>query len=144
MYEDDLIPLLEECGQLYDLRIMMDSIAGGNRGYGFAMFVDKDAAKHAVEKVIVARLLVYAVDSLYSRTTTTVTFDHCYSGLPSVKINLLTAMVCSRSVDCDCVLRNVNKHDNQIIRCLQTPVTRSFYIVVSCSWMALKFGLGRN
>ena len=52
MYEDDLIPLLESSGQLYDMRIMMDSTTGFNRGYAFAMFVDKEAAKQAVQKVI--------------------------------------------------------------------------------------------
>ncbi len=76
MFEDDLIPVLESCGQLYDMRIMMDSTTGGggNRGYGFAMFVNKDAAKQAVEKVCLGFKLRYSIclfayDVYYSSKT---------------------------------------------------------------------------
>jgi RNA recognition motif-containing protein len=31
MYEDELIPLFEKCGKIWDLRLMMDPMSGLNR-----------------------------------------------------------------------------------------------------------------
>ena len=47
-FEDELIPLLEEAGQIYDFRLMMDSLTGRNRGYGFCTYTTKEAAREAV------------------------------------------------------------------------------------------------
>lgn len=51
MYEDELIPLFEECGTIWDLRLMMDPMTGTNRGYAFVTFTTRDAAQQAVQKV---------------------------------------------------------------------------------------------
>lgn len=51
MYEDELIPLFEECGTIWDLRLMMDPMTGTNRGYAFVTFTSRDAAQLAVQKV---------------------------------------------------------------------------------------------
>lgn len=51
VFEDELIPLVEECGRVWDLRLMMDPMTGFNRGYAFCTFVDKDGAKACVEKL---------------------------------------------------------------------------------------------
>lgn len=51
MFEDELIPLFEECGTIWDLRLMMDPVHGYNRGYCFVTFVEKEGATAAVQKV---------------------------------------------------------------------------------------------
>ncbi|XP_071055672.1 heterogeneous nuclear ribonucleoprotein Q isoform X3 [Onthophagus taurus] len=51
MYEDELIPLFEECGTIWDLRLMMDPMTGTNRGYAFVTFTTRDAAQLAVQKL---------------------------------------------------------------------------------------------
>lgn len=51
MYEDELIPLFEQCGTIWDLRLMMDPMTGTNRGYAFVTFTTRDAAYNAVQKV---------------------------------------------------------------------------------------------
>ena len=48
VYEDDLIPLFEKCGTIWDLRLMMDPLTGMNRGYAFITFTSRDAACNAV------------------------------------------------------------------------------------------------
>lgn len=51
MYEDELIPLFEDCGTIWDLRLMMDPMTGTNRGYAFVTFTSRDAAQAAVQKL---------------------------------------------------------------------------------------------
>ncbi|XP_049821165.1 heterogeneous nuclear ribonucleoprotein Q isoform X1 [Aethina tumida] len=51
MYEDELIPLFEDCGVIWDLRLMMDPMTGTNRGYAFVTFTTRDAAQLAVQKL---------------------------------------------------------------------------------------------
>lgn len=51
VYEDDLIPLFEKCGTIWDLRLMMDPMTGTNRGYAFITFTNRDAANRAVQKL---------------------------------------------------------------------------------------------
>ena len=53
MFEDELIPLLEKCGEVNDLRLMMDPVTGLNRGYAFATYTTVDGAKEAVKQVCV-------------------------------------------------------------------------------------------
>lgn len=47
-YEDELIPVLEKAGQLYECRIMVD-FEKGNRGFCFATYSNKEEAKKAVK-----------------------------------------------------------------------------------------------
>jgi RNA recognition motif-containing protein len=51
MYEDELIPLFEKCGMIWDLRLMMDPMTGTNRGYAFITFTSRDSAYNAVREV---------------------------------------------------------------------------------------------
>jgi RNA recognition motif-containing protein len=49
-FEDELVPLMERVGFLYEFRLMME-YSGYNRGYGFAMFTSRDDAKKAVNEL---------------------------------------------------------------------------------------------
>ncbi|XP_063078840.1 heterogeneous nuclear ribonucleoprotein Q-like isoform X1 [Engraulis encrasicolus] len=49
MFEDELVPLFEKAGPIWDLRLMMDPLTGLNRGYAFLTFCNKDAAQEAVK-----------------------------------------------------------------------------------------------
>ncbi|XP_016113077.1 heterogeneous nuclear ribonucleoprotein R-like [Sinocyclocheilus grahami] len=49
LYEDELVPLFEKAGSIWDLRLMMDPLTGQNRGYAFITFCSKEAAQEAVK-----------------------------------------------------------------------------------------------
>lgn len=51
IFEDELIPLFENCGKIWDLRLMMDPGTGQNRGYCFVTFCDRSAASKAVKEL---------------------------------------------------------------------------------------------
>jgi len=51
LFEDELIPLVEECGKVWDLRLMMDPITGYNRGYAFCTYCDREGAQACVKKL---------------------------------------------------------------------------------------------
>ncbi|UYV62547.1 HNRNPR, partial [Cordylochernes scorpioides] len=51
IYEDKLIPLFEKCGQIWDLRLIMDPLTGHNRGFAFITFTTREAAQKAVKQV---------------------------------------------------------------------------------------------
>ncbi|XP_039461228.1 probable RNA-binding protein 46 isoform X1 [Oreochromis aureus] len=48
MYEDDLVPLFEKAGRIYEFRLMME-FSGENRGYAFVMYTDREAAQRAIQ-----------------------------------------------------------------------------------------------
>ncbi|CAI4228109.1 unnamed protein product [Auanema sp. JU1783] len=50
LFEDSLIPLFEQCGKIWDLRLMMDPITGRNRGYAFLTYCEKSFASEAAKK----------------------------------------------------------------------------------------------
>ena len=49
-YEDELVPVFEKIGKIYELRLMMD-FSGSNRGYCFVMFTSKSDAKRATKEL---------------------------------------------------------------------------------------------
>uniref|UniRef100_A0A8C6MN22 Heterogeneous nuclear ribonucleoprotein R n=1 Tax=Nothobranchius furzeri TaxID=105023 RepID=A0A8C6MN22_NOTFU len=49
LYEDELVPLFESAGAIWDLRLMMDPLSGQNRGYAFITYCNKDDAQKAVK-----------------------------------------------------------------------------------------------
>jgi len=51
VFEDELIPLFEKSGRIWDLRLMMDPMTGFSRGYCFVTFCGKDGAQKAVDEV---------------------------------------------------------------------------------------------
>jgi Q family heterogeneous nuclear ribonucleoprotein R len=50
MYEDELVPLFEKVGTIYELRLMMD-FSGSNRGFGFVQFTNPQEAQRAVKEL---------------------------------------------------------------------------------------------
>lgn len=50
LFEDELVPILEKVGDIYELRLMMD-FSGSNRGYAFCMFTKKEDAATAVKQL---------------------------------------------------------------------------------------------
>lgn len=51
LFEDELVPLFEKAGPIWDLRLMMDPLSSLNRGYAFVTFCAKDSAQEAVKLV---------------------------------------------------------------------------------------------
>ncbi|KAF6039886.1 A1CF [Bugula neritina] len=49
-YEDELVPIFETMGKIYELRLMMD-FSGSNRGYAFVMYTSKGDAQRAVREM---------------------------------------------------------------------------------------------
>ncbi|CAI5684720.1 unnamed protein product [Oreochromis niloticus] len=49
LYEDELVPLFEKAGPIWDLRLMMDPLSSLNRGYAFITFCSKEGAQEAVK-----------------------------------------------------------------------------------------------
>ncbi|XP_039221350.1 APOBEC1 complementation factor isoform X6 [Crotalus tigris] len=50
LFEDELIPLCEKVGKIYEMRMMMD-FSGNNRGYAFVTFCNKQEAKNAIKQL---------------------------------------------------------------------------------------------
>lgn len=50
-FEDELVPVLEESGRIYDFRLMVDPLSGQNRGYGFCTYSSKEEAQDATKKL---------------------------------------------------------------------------------------------
>ncbi|XP_013142289.1 PREDICTED: heterogeneous nuclear ribonucleoprotein R-like isoform X2 [Papilio polytes] len=70
MYEDELIPLFERCGTIWDLRLMMDPMTGTNRGYAFVTFTTREATQRAVQEVGIlysAYIVLYSTLHLMSQ-----------------------------------------------------------------------------
>ncbi|KAM5142341.1 APOBEC1 complementation factor isoform 2-T2 [Mantella aurantiaca] len=50
LFEDELIPLCEKIGKIYEMRMMMD-FNGNNRGYAFVMFTKRQDARNAIKQL---------------------------------------------------------------------------------------------
>lgn len=51
VFEDELIPLFEKYGKIWDMRLMMDPLTRMTRGYAFITFCEKEAANEAVAQL---------------------------------------------------------------------------------------------
>uniref|UniRef100_A0A8C6TU42 Synaptotagmin binding, cytoplasmic RNA interacting protein n=1 Tax=Neogobius melanostomus TaxID=47308 RepID=A0A8C6TU42_9GOBI len=49
LFEDELVPLFEKAGPIWDMRLMMMPLSGINRGYAFVTFCNKESAAEAVK-----------------------------------------------------------------------------------------------
>ncbi|XP_071550133.1 probable RNA-binding protein 46 isoform X2 [Panulirus ornatus] len=47
LFEDELVPAMEQAGKIYDVRLMMDA-PGVNRGYGFVQYSNRQEAEKAL------------------------------------------------------------------------------------------------
>uniref|UniRef100_H0XUF6 RRM domain-containing protein n=1 Tax=Otolemur garnettii TaxID=30611 RepID=H0XUF6_OTOGA len=45
LYEDELVPLFEKAGPIWDLHLLIDPLSSQNRGYAFITFCGKEAVK---------------------------------------------------------------------------------------------------
>jgi len=50
--EDELIPLFENCGTIWDLRLMMDPMTKQGRSFCFVTFTDKSGVDTSVKQVL--------------------------------------------------------------------------------------------
>lgn len=50
IYEEAIIPIFEEVGKIYNLRLMLDPVQGRNRGYAFLVYCDQSHAAEAAKK----------------------------------------------------------------------------------------------
>ncbi|KAG8134970.1 hypothetical protein E2320_008037 [Naja naja] len=48
IYEDELVPIFERAGKIYEFRLMME-FSGENRGYAFVMYTTKEEAQFAIK-----------------------------------------------------------------------------------------------
>jgi len=47
-FEDELVPVFEKVGRIYEMRLMMD-FSGSNRGFGFLMYLTPEIATLAIQ-----------------------------------------------------------------------------------------------
>ncbi|XP_064597323.1 APOBEC1 complementation factor-like isoform X2 [Liolophura sinensis] len=50
-YEDELVPVFEKIGKIYELRLVMNRRSGSHRRYGFVMYTNKEHAKQAIKEL---------------------------------------------------------------------------------------------
>ncbi|XP_064596695.1 APOBEC1 complementation factor-like [Liolophura sinensis] len=50
-YEDELVPVFEKIGKIYELKLVMKPRSAFHRGYGFIMYTDKEHANQAVKEL---------------------------------------------------------------------------------------------
>lgn len=70
LFEDTLVPIFQKAGEIWDFRLMIDSLTGYNRGYAFCTYCTKDGAKTAVKEV--SATLISASNSLWALAYVTV------------------------------------------------------------------------
>ncbi|XP_064596698.1 probable RNA-binding protein 46 [Liolophura sinensis] len=50
-YEDELVPVFEKIGKIYELKLVMNPRSGSHRGYGFVIYTNKEHANQAVKEL---------------------------------------------------------------------------------------------
>ena len=63
LYEDELVPVFEKIGKIYELRLMMD-FSGSNRGYAFVMYTSTSDARRAVKVWILSKRIYACLNSV--------------------------------------------------------------------------------
>ena len=51
MYEDELVPVLEKFGKLWEVRVLLDEKGESGRGFAFATFYDNSVANNVVRQL---------------------------------------------------------------------------------------------
>jgi RNA recognition motif-containing protein len=74
IFEDELIPLCEEVGKIWDLRLMIDPASGFSKGYCFVTYCNQSDSIKAAERV---RSMFVVITENYSRLTSVERI--CYS-----------------------------------------------------------------
>ncbi|XP_064597618.1 APOBEC1 complementation factor-like isoform X2 [Liolophura sinensis] len=50
-YEDELVPVFEKIGKIYELKLIMSYLSGSHRGYGFVIYTNEEHANQAVKEL---------------------------------------------------------------------------------------------
>ncbi|XP_064616804.1 RNA-binding protein 47-like [Liolophura sinensis] len=50
-YKDELVPVFEKIGKIYELKLVMNPRSGSHRGYGFVIYTNKEHANQAVKEL---------------------------------------------------------------------------------------------
>ena len=50
-FEDELVPVFEQVGRIYEIRLMMDHFSELNRGYAFVVYTTSGKAKECVKQL---------------------------------------------------------------------------------------------
>lgn len=58
LFEDELVPLFEKAGPIWDLRLMMDPLTGLNRGYAFVTFCTKKQLRRLLNCIIIMKFVL--------------------------------------------------------------------------------------
>ena len=84
MNENELIPLFEKCGPIWELRLMMDPLTNLSRGFAFVTFASAEAAQAAVSEVIVKLFLLFEIFISESKAFLQVVISRCCFGIAIV------------------------------------------------------------
>jgi len=149
-YEDELIPLLEKCGIIWDFRLMIDPLSGRNRGFGFCSFTTKEEALKCVKEVdnheirhkkqlgvclsqSNCRLFVGSIPKTKTKDQIFEEFDSITQGLKDVIVYLQTED--KNKNRGFCFLEFVDhKAASQARRKLSFPKTKAFKNPISVDW----------
>jgi len=149
-YEDELIPVIEKCGIIWDFRLMIDPLTGRNRGFGFCSFTTKEAALKCVKEVdnyeirnkkqlgvclsqSNCRLFVGSIPKTKTKEQIFEEFDGITQGLKDVIVYLQTED--KNKNRGFCFLEFVDhKAASQARRKLMFPKTKAFKNPISVDW----------
>lgn len=84
MNENELIPLFERCGPIWELRLMMDPLTNLNRGFAFVTFASIEASQAAISEVIVKLFLLFEIFLIESNAFLQVEISRCCFGIAIV------------------------------------------------------------
>uniref|UniRef100_A0AC35U1J8 ShKT domain-containing protein n=1 Tax=Rhabditophanes sp. KR3021 TaxID=114890 RepID=A0AC35U1J8_9BILA len=156
VYEDELVKLFATYGQIWDLRLMMEPSTGGNRGYAFLSYAEKDAAENAVSNlsgyeikpgfplkvnVSIANRRLYVGNLPKSKTQKCILdeFKKCAEGVENVIMYTNPDDPKERNSRGFCFIDfSEHKHASDAKRKLQTGKIRLFNSDLICEWAEAK------